>query len=143
MVDRIELILLHELKQVGKLHGDQPGRLQQHLEPFDKIIQVRDVSQHVVADDQISIPSFSNQIERRLLSEEGDRRIDPLLLRHFRHIGCRLDPKHRNPSRHEILQQISVITGNLNDFGIAIQSESISDHVDIGLRMGQPRIRKR
>ena len=72
MVDRIELILLHQSKQVGKFHSDEPGRFYEHLEPTDEIIQVRHVGQHVVADNKIGRPSVGAEIDCRLFAKEGN-----------------------------------------------------------------------
>ena len=85
-------------------------------------------------------PNLAQVVDCRFFAEEGHRGVDPLLCRNLSHIGCRLDPKHWYPSCHKILKQVSVITGNLNDVGIAIQSESIDDHVHIRLCMSQPRV---
>ena len=62
MINRVELILLHETHQMGKFHGDDALGLEQDFHAGDKIINVRDVSQHVVSEQQIGVPAGSDQL---------------------------------------------------------------------------------
>ncbi len=54
VVDGVELVVLDQPQQVGKLQSQNTVGLQQNLQPFDEIVQVRNLRQHVVAEDQIS-----------------------------------------------------------------------------------------
>ena len=49
MIDRVELVLRHQTRQMGELHGDDAARLQQQLHAADEVVHVGDLGQHVVA----------------------------------------------------------------------------------------------
>ena len=51
MIDRVELVLFDQSLEVRKLKRDDALRRQHERHPGSEIIQVRDLSQHIVADD--------------------------------------------------------------------------------------------
>ena len=62
VVDRVELVELNQLQQVGKFECQHPFGLQQYLEPFDEVVQIRNLCQHVVAKHQVGATTFSRQV---------------------------------------------------------------------------------
>ena len=53
MVDGVKLGILNQMHQMRELHSDGSLRLQYHSQSRYKAVDVRDVGQHVVADDQV------------------------------------------------------------------------------------------
>ena len=80
VVNRVELALLHELKQMRKLHRYQATRLQKQLETFDKIVQVWHMCQHIVPDNQIRRPAVFNEVARSFFAEKEHFGLDALFL---------------------------------------------------------------
>jgi hypothetical protein len=115
VVDRVELVLVHELEQVGELHRDHAARLEQELHAADEIIDVRHVRQHVVAEQEIRPALLGGDRGRGLPAEELDGRRDALGDRGLRDVRCRLDAATRHAARDEVLQQIAVVARDLHD----------------------------
>ena len=49
VIDRVELVLLHQLHQVRKLHGDDATRFEQDLHPSNEVIDIGHVREDVVS----------------------------------------------------------------------------------------------
>ena len=96
------------------------------------------MSQHVVSNNQICGPSVVSQITRRLFTKERYLGIDPFPPCDFGHIRRRFYPKHRDATRNKVLQKISIITGDLHNSRVLIESEAIDHHVNIGPSMCKP-----
>ena len=64
---------------------------------------------------QIGTPAGGGKPPRRLGAEIGDFGLDPLALRDLGDVGGRLDAQHVDVTRLEVLQQIAVIAGHLDD----------------------------
>src|SRR5687767_12336911 len=104
MVNRIELALLHELKHMRKFHRHYASRLEEQLETFHKIIQVRNMCQNIVPDDEISRPAILKQFKRGLLTKKEHLGIDTFSFCDFCDIGGRLDTQDWNSTCHKIFQ---------------------------------------
>ena len=74
MVNRVELVFLHEPHQMRKLEGDDPVLVEQNLHPADKTIQIRYMGENIVPDDQIRMSALRRQITCGVLTEETDQR---------------------------------------------------------------------
>ena len=114
MIDRIELILLHQPVKVRELHGNHTVRLEQLFHSCHEIIQLRHVRQYIVPEQQISLSIFRHDLPGRLLSEESHRGRNSLFNRHLRHVRRRLYAEHRYSMLHKMLQQIAIVAGNLH-----------------------------
>ncbi len=55
VVDGVELVPTHQIKQVRELHGDHAQRLEQDLQAADKIVERRDMRQDIVAEQQVGV----------------------------------------------------------------------------------------
>ena len=53
VVDRVELVLFDESREVRELHRDHTVGLQQQLDAGDEVVEVGDLGQHVVPDHQV------------------------------------------------------------------------------------------
>src|SRR5580698_7333827 len=107
MIDRIELILLHQPHQMRKLDSDDTTRPQQDLHPCDKVVEIGHLGEHVVSEQQIGALALGNQVTRSTRPEEFDEGGHALLNSHWGNICCWLDPEHRDLFLNEILKEIT------------------------------------
>ena len=85
-------------------------------------------------------PSAASSL-RSLDAEELDEGGDALLDRDLRDVRGRLDAKHRDALGQEVLQQVAVVAGKLDDEAGAVQPETIGDEIRIALRVLAPSCR--
>src|SRR5690348_9492393 len=70
VVDRVELVMLDESEQVGKLYGHQPVSLKHLLEAAHKSVEVRHMGEDVVGDQEIGSPAGFREATGRRFSKE-------------------------------------------------------------------------
>ena len=139
MIDGVELVMADQLQQMGEFHGDHPPVGQQQRQTSHEIVDGGDMGQHIVGDDQLRPPALGGQFPGRLLAEEGHPGGNiPLIPGHRRHVGRRLHPQYRHPQGPEILQQITVVAGDLHHQGAFIQGQLPGDGLGIAAGMIQP-----
>ena len=68
---------------------------------------------------------------------------DAPLLGGARDVRGRIDPEHRYALRQEVLQQVAVVRGELDDEAVGRELEAGADHVDVRARVLDPRVRVR
>jgi len=81
MIDRIELILTHQIEQIGKFESGDARRLEQRGDAGNEIVDVRNMRQHVVGDDEVRLPALAGKLGRKPLAEEGLDDVDAFLPR--------------------------------------------------------------
>src|ERR1700730_143273 len=114
VIDRVELIPVDESLKMGNLECDHTVRRKQMGHSCGEVVEIRDLRQHIVADDKIGRPTLGHELLRKLRAEELDESGNILLARRFGHIGGWLDTDHRNAQRQKVLKQISVVASDLN-----------------------------
>ena len=70
MVDGIKLFLLHQPQQMRELHGNDALRLEDDFHAGNKIINIRNVGKHVVAEQKISFAPAASQFGCGFHAEE-------------------------------------------------------------------------
>ena len=55
MIDRVELIPIHEPDQVGEFHGADSGRLENPSDACREVVDVRHVGEHIVPDEEVGL----------------------------------------------------------------------------------------
>ena len=138
MVDRVELILVHQPPQVRKFHRHDPVWSEKDLQASHEIVDVGHVREHVVSDDQIRGSGVADEIAGGLPPEETDDRRHAALHGRFRHVGGGLDAEHGNPLLDEVLEQIAVVRGDLDHARSAVEAKAVGRHVGVVLRVLQP-----
>ena len=81
------------------------------------------------------------QFLRCLSSEKSHQRRHSLRLRALRDVCGRLDPENRNAERDEVLEQIPVVAGHLDDPARRPEVKPLHGHLHERLGMANPRIR--
>src|SRR5262245_27007370 len=112
---------------MGKLEGEEAVRLEQRGESGREPNEIGDVRVHVVAGDQVGTSIGGSQLLAGLGAEEPDFGTNPLRLGDFSDVGRRLDAENRNTACHEVLQEVSVVAGDLSDKTVPIEPEAL-DH---------------
>src|ERR1700730_4340702 len=114
MENRVELAMLDHVQGISEFKDRDAGWLQKARKSGDKIIDVVDMSDHIVPDHAARELAFA----RQLIGRSGPEKI--VNRRHANGIGPRYRPVGRidtaavNPTVDEVAQQVSVITSNLN-----------------------------
>ena len=65
MVDGVELVLLDQADQMREFERDDTLRLQEDLHAGDEVVEIRNLRQHVVADDQIGLDPLLQRARAR------------------------------------------------------------------------------
>src|SRR3990172_12640756 len=135
MVDRIELIVVHQADDMGKLQGDHAARSQKDPQALDKVMDARYLGKHVVADDKVGPLPLPGKAVSELRSEELDESRDALCLGLSGHVGRGFDAKRDDAVRKEILKEVAVVAGNLNHVGASseVQLSHQAVHVAFGV----------
>ena len=115
MVDRVVLKPVEQTEQVRELERRGPVVAEQDLDAGDEVVQVGHLREHVVADDEARALPFVDEPLRRLAAEERHERRHAPFLRRLRDVRRRIDPEDRNPGADEVLQQVAVVRGELDD----------------------------
>src|SRR5437016_4423592 len=123
----------NHLEDMWKFEGRCSFRFQQQLETGDKIIDIRRVSQNVVRDDQVGLASLVAKPARHLGAEESNLGWNvPFLPSNYRTIRCGVYPEARYSALDEILQQIAVVTSNLDNTRSCVERKSLRHAFDKG-----------
>ena len=133
VIDRVELDVLDQLEKMRKLDGHGAVGLQQQGDAGDKVIELRHMREHIVADDQIGLPALARQGPRQMLAEELDQGRNADLLRRGGDGIGRIDAEHRHAHGDEILQQIAVVAGKFDHQAVGVEREAPARHVAVRL----------
>src|SRR5512143_2546010 len=98
-----------------KLHRDDTSVVEQDLHAGDEIVNVGHLSEHVVADDEIGALSVCGELPSGFASEEFHEGRHTFGFCHLRDVGSALDAEDRDLAGDEILEQITIIAGELDD----------------------------
>ena len=94
MVDRVELVLGNQPLEVRELQRDHAFRFQQPRHTRYEIVEIGNLSEHIVADDQVRALAFSDQVLGELDAEKLGARRNTLVDRDFGDIDRGLDAEH-------------------------------------------------
>ena len=138
MVDCVKLILFDQAKEMWKLECRDSLWLEEDRKSADEIENIGDMRQNVIGRHEISRMSGAKQRPGSFLSKKhhfcrhafGDGR--------FCYIARRFDTENWNVTRHEILQEITVIARHFDHFVLRPEPEEFFHRDDIGFDMLQP-----
>ncbi len=126
VVDGVELIVLHQFQQMRKLHGDDAALAQKKLHAGDEVVQIGDMRQHVIAEQQVRLAKFGNQLACGLGPEELHNRRYAILDRDLGHIGGGFDAQNGHALRDKMLQQVTVVAGDLHHAAVSTDPEALA-----------------
>ena len=118
MINGVDLTLGAQTHQMGKFHRDNASLGQQYLQPLNEIVQVGNMGEDVVANQEVGAKPLSTQCSRGRLTEEVDTRRNSSATSYHRDVSRRFYPQNVNPAINEVLQQITVITCDFDDFAL-------------------------
>ena len=105
---------------------------------MDEVVQVRHLREHVVAEHEVGGAALADEPLGELDAEELDERRHAPLLGRDRDVRRRVDPEHRHALRQEVLEQVAVVRGELDDEALRAEAEPVADHLHVGVRMLDP-----
>src|SRR4029434_9892129 len=138
VIDRIELVLAHEIEQMRELHRDHSLRLEQELQAPNEIVELRHMSQHVVPDQEVGALALRLELGGEGSPKELHDGGYALLLRGARAVLGRFDPQHGNVLPLEILEQVTIVAGDLKSQALAPEGKAGHHVIRVGARMIEP-----
>src|SRR6185503_7556056 len=114
VVNRVELIFVHEPHQMRELHGNHSRALQQHLQACDKVVDVGYMCEDIISEQQIGLFSLRDKLTGGFYTEEFNERRNSFALRHCSNIGSGLNTKNRNTPLNKVLEEVSIIACDLH-----------------------------
>ncbi len=141
VVDRVELSAVDERHEVRKLDRDDALGREQRLHARDKRVEVRRVRENVVAEQQVCLEPIVHHPPRLVGAEEGDARRDATRAGDRRDVGRGLDAEARDPLRDDVLQEVAVVGGDLDDVALRPEPEALRHVVHVAPRVLDPRVR--
>src|SRR5262245_28249844 len=142
VIDCVELILVDEPLKMGDLECDYTVRRKQMRHSCGEVVEIRDLRQHIVADNEVCPPTLRHELLGKLQVEKLDESGNILLARRFGYISGWLDSNHRNAQRYEMLKQISVVASDLDHLTLRTKIKPSLDLFAIPARMIDPECRK-
>src|SRR5215472_15520114 len=94
VVDGIELILADEPLKMGKFERDHTVRSNHVGHSRCKVVKIRDLRQHIVADYKVSSATLGHQLPSKRQAEKLNEGRNILLLRGFGYVGGWLDTNY-------------------------------------------------
>jgi len=139
VVDGVELVAFDQALQMRELERHGSRRLKQRADPGDERVQIRNLREHVVAQDEIGLAALQDELDRELAPEELDQRLDAPGRGRLSDIGRGLDAQRRDALLDEVLEQVAVVAPELDDEALGPEREPVGDHRDVVLRVLEPR----
>ena len=125
-----------------KLKSGDPVGLQKLREACHEVVDFRNVREDVVGYHQVRLLTLGGQFLRQGNPEEVLYDRNSLRARGCGGAGCGLHTGAGNAARLKILQQVSVVGGDLDDMAFRVQGESRHHLADVPLAMRQPGVRE-
>jgi hypothetical protein len=139
MIDRVEVIALDQFLQTGEFERDDAIRLEQFRKALDEIVDIGNMGEDIVADHQVNRAPLAQEPPSHCTAEEIGIDGQPALACPRRRARCRLDAVAGDFLRLEMLQQITVVGGDLHDKALRPKLETIHGRLDIKPRVLNPR----
>ena len=133
MVDRVVLEALEEPDEVRELERRVPPGASRTATPPTKSLSGH-LGEHVVADHEVGLPPLGGEPLGELDAEELDEGRNAARLGRRRDVRGRVDAEHRDPLRNEMLEQIAVVRGELDDEAVRAEAQPFGDHLDVATR---------
>ena len=144
VVDRVVLEVLDQLRKVGELERRRPVRARgASATPATKSLMSGTWASTLLPRTRSAGPRSAAESCAELGAEELRDRRHAAGHRSLGDVARRLDSQHRDPLRQEVLEEVAVVRGELDDEAVS-PSESLSrDLIDVAPGVLDPRVRVR
>ena len=115
VIYRVELVVVDKSQKVRELHCDDTAVRKKALHPIHKVPNIGNMSQNVVADDQVGGAFVFVYSLCRLDTEKCYFGLNALFSRCCSCISSWLNSEDWNADLGEMLEEITIITGQLDD----------------------------
>ena len=141
MINRVELIFLHQPHQVRKFHRDHAFRLEQDLHPATKSFRSGTCASTLLPSNQIGLfafglPARGPSSRPKNLTSVGT----PFFTATSATLAAGSMPRTGIPLATKYCKQIAVVAGELDDKAVRIEVEALDHLFGVGLRMGEPAV---
>ena len=105
-----------------------PSGFSRQLHAGDEVVEVGHLRQHVVADDEVGLLALGGQLLRRASRRRTRTSVGTPLLDAptSATLAAGSMPSTGTPARHEVLQQVAVVAGELDDEAVGARGRSRS-----------------
>ncbi|MCY1415355.1 hypothetical protein D9M71_308340 [compost metagenome] len=138
MIQGVELLFGHQRQQVRKLEGRYARRFEQCGKALEKIIDVRDMGQHIVGRHQVRRPTVVAQLTGTVAAEKHFANVQALFPGGLGGAAGWLDTQARDFALGEVLQQVAVVGSDLHDPAVPVEAKTLDHLGNIAPGMGQP-----
>ena len=114
-------------------------RAQQDLDSADEVVEIGNLCENVVAQDERGALPFSDELPRCLAPKNATSVGTPRSSAASRDVRRRIDPEDRNSGADEVLEEVTVVRGELDDEVVWAEPEPLADHLDVLACMLDPR----
>src|SRR6476620_5186318 len=109
VIDRIKLVVIHQLHQMRKLHGDDTGSSKNYFHAFNEINDIRNMGQDVISKQQVCLyVPVIYQATGQLRAKKLDDSLDAFSHRNLCCISSWLNSHNGNILLFKVLQKIAV-----------------------------------
>ncbi len=115
MVDRVVLEVLDQLREMRELEGRRSVRGEQRRDPRSEVVDVGHLREDVVAQHEVGPARLLCKLPSELRAEELHDRRNAARDRGLCNVERRLDTEHGDALRQEVLEQVAVVRGELDD----------------------------
>src|SRR3954471_12194963 len=98
-----------------ELDGHHASGAKEDLQAADEVVEIGDLSEHVVAQDQVGSVAERYELTRGFPAEELYEGRNSPLFGGFCNVRCWLDAERGDAALHEELEEIAVIARDFND----------------------------
>src|SRR5947209_19696614 len=106
VVNRVVLVLLHQPHKMWKFERYHAEWFEDEFDAGDEVVEVGHLSQDIIADDEIGLFAFRDQLSSGLLTEELDLRRHALLDGDASDVGGRFDAQTGDAYFDEVREQV-------------------------------------
>ncbi len=138
VIDRVELIVVEELHQMGELERTGPRRLEDDGDAGDERVQIGHLREHVVAQHHVRDSSGGAKLACGSFVEERHHGFHAPLACRLGYVCRGLDAETGNPPFDEVLQEVAVVASELDDEAVLGQRRPLGDHRDVLFGVPQP-----
>jgi hypothetical protein len=123
---------------VRKLEGRRAVVAEEHLHPGDEVVEVRNLGEDVVAEDEAGALAVVDEPLRAFATEELDQSRHTARLGGLGDVRGRVDSQDLYAGADEVLEEVAVVGGQLDDEVVCSQLQALADHLDVLPRMLDP-----